>query len=265
MLSIAPREDTPLPAAPYSGKIGDGKSGRPLGLAAISTVLGTMGRDMIKAAIFDLDGTLIDSEFVALKAWERASEQMDLGLTTELIYSFIGITRITCLDMLSEFLGGNYELADEAFELHKVFENELYPEMLELKPGVEEILRGLSERGIKIALATSSRGPIMHQKFDRFGFNHYFDSMTFGDELERGKPEPDIFLFAVERLGFDPAECAVIEDSYNGVRAGHGAGCYTIMVPDIMQPTEEIRELTDVVVESLNDVIPHLEKESLLA
>ncbi len=219
---------------------------------------------MVKAVIFDMDGTLIDTESISIIAWERAAEQRGLDIPEQLFYDFIGITRPAALEMLSAQLG-SMEASEDVFELHKVIEDELYPEMLVLKPGAAELIRSLHERGIKLALATSTRTKQMHDKFDRFDLLQFFDAVVCGDELERSKPNPDIFLLAASRLGVDPAECAVVEDSFNGVRAGSAAGMYTVMVPDLVQPDEEISSLAREIVESLADVETTLERAGQLA
>ena len=137
--------------------------------------------------------------------------------------------------------------------------------MLDLKPGAREIVENLHARGLKLAVATSTGTIQAHEKFDRFGLTPYFDVFTCGDELNRSKPEPDIFLLAASRLGVDPANCVVVEDSFNGVRAGHAAGMHTIMVPDINNPTKEIAKLAEAVVPALSDVEPKLVELGLLA
>ncbi len=219
---------------------------------------------MIKAVIFDMDGTLIDSERIAIIAWNRSAKRFGFEIPLEMLHGFIGKTRAACMGTLIERVGSE-RIANEMFEDHKVIEDELYPTMLDLKPGAREIVESLHARGLKLAVATSTRTIQAHEKFDRFGLTPYFDVLTCGDELNRSKPEPDIFLLAASRLGVDPADCVVVEDSFNGVRAGHAADMHTVMVPDINNPTKEIAELAEAVVPSLSDVEPKLVELGLLA
>lgn len=219
---------------------------------------------MIKAVIFDMDGTLIDSERIAIIAWNRSAKRFGFEIPLEMLHGFIGMTRDACMGTLTEHVGSE-RIANEMFEDHKVIEDELYSTMLDLKPGAREVVENLHARGLKLAVATSTRTIQAHEKFDRFGLTPYFDVFTCGDELNRSKPEPDIFLLAASRLGVDPASCVVVEDSFNGVRAGHAAGMHTIMVPDINNPTKEIAKLAEAVVPALSDVEPKLVELGLLA
>ena len=222
------------------------------------------GECMIKAVIFDMDGTLIDSERIAIIAWNRSAKRFGFEIPLEMLHGFIGMTRDACMGTLIEHVGSE-RIANEMFEDHKVIEDELYSTMLDLKPGAREVVENLHARGLKLAVATSTRTIQAHEKFDRFGLTPYFDVFTCGDELNRSKPEPDIFLLAASRLGVDPVSCVVVEDSFNGVRAGHAAGMHTIMVPDINNPTKEIAKLAEAVVPALSDVEPKLVELGLLA
>lgn len=219
---------------------------------------------MIKAVIFDMDGTLIDSERIAIIAWNRSAKRFGFEIPLEMLHGFIGMTRDACMGTLTEHVGSE-RIANEMFEDHKVIEDELYPTMLDLKPGASGLVENFHARGLKLAVATSTRTIQAHEKFDRFGLTPYFDVFTCGDELNRSKPEPDIFLLTASRLGVDPASCAVVEDSFNGVHAGHAAGMHTIMVPDINNPTKEIAKLAEAVVPALSDVEPKLVELGLLA
>ena len=160
------------------------------------------GECMIKAVIFDMDGTLIDSERIAIIAWNRSAKRFGFEIPLEMLHGFIGMTRDACMGTLTEHVGSE-RIANEMFEDHKVIEDELYSTMLDLKPGAREVVENLHARGLKLAVATSTRTIQAHEKFDRFGLTPYFDVFTCGDELNRSKPEPDIFLLAASRLGVD--------------------------------------------------------------
>ena len=121
-------------------------------------------------------------------------------------------------------------------------------------PGAREALDELHAAGYPLALATSTYRSKAISRLDRFGLRDMFASITTGDEIENGKPAPDIFLLAAERMGVDPARCAVIEDSHNGVRSGHAAGAQVFMVPDMVPPTSEIEGMCAAILENLHEL-----------
>ena len=218
---------------------------------------------MITSVIFDMDGTLLDSEGIGLEAWRIAGERMGLDFPLSLTRSFIGMNKAACMKMITERFGDR-ELCDRVFDLHKDIEEELYPTMLDTKPGAHEVLSALRSRGIRLALATSTHRAKACDKLGGFGLLEYFDALVGGDEVVHSKPNPDIFTEAVSRLGADVKECAVIEDSFNGVRAAHASGMYTVMVPDLIEPTPEISDLADTVVPSLFEVEGALDAAGLV-
>lgn len=112
---------------------------------------------------------------------------------------------------------------------------------LDEKPGVRAILLFLRSHNYKIAVASSSGKDIIKRNLQRSGLEKFFDVVTSGTEVSHGKPEPDVFLLAARRLGLNPQECYVFEDSLNGVKAGMAAGCVTVMVPDMVQPPENFQ------------------------
>jgi HAD superfamily hydrolase (TIGR01509 family) len=125
---------------------------------------------------------------------------------------------------------------------------------LQLKPGAADLLPALKKAGYRLAVASSSPRDMVLTNLGRTGIDSYFDVVVCGDEVSRGKPDPDIFLLAAERLGLLPGDCYVLEDSPNGIRAGHRAGCSVLMVPNMVQPDEEIRELCTGIYGTLSDV-----------
>ena len=123
-----------------------------------------------------------------------------------------------------------------------------------------ELLEYLKANGIGIALATATRTERTLDNLERTGLRPYFDVLITGDMVENGKPHPETFLTAAERLGVLPCECIGVEDSFNGVRAIRAAGMFTIMVPDTVPPTPEIEALLDAKCTTLHEVRPIIEK-----
>ena len=122
---------------------------------------------------------------------------------------------------------------------------------LPLKPGIRELLEYLKENDYKIGLASSTREAVVSQQLIDAGLRPYFDNLTCGDMLKKSKPEPDIYLMACEKLEVLPEEAIAIEDSFNGIRSAYRAGMFPIMVPDLLQPDDEMRELSGKIFEDL--------------
>lgn len=209
---------------------------------------------MISTVIFDMDGTLVDTERVSQAAWKEAFAQLGVDdVEEDFIRSFIGQNAASIIDRFIEVLGSR-ERADRAFKLHyEIFVSKSRTELV-AKPGARETVLLMRERGYRVGLASSTYRDQCLARLARFGMNELFDSITCGNEVSNGKPAPDIFLKAARRLGSAPGECVVVEDSLNGVRAGHAAGMRVLMVPDLVAPTDEVAALCDAVLGSLYEV-----------
>ena len=202
------------------------------------------------AVIFDMDGTLFDTEVIYGRAWIKA------GLTKEQYYQLIGRSRVNIDKILTDW---GYDLEKVRAVRSIAVEKELEEHGVPLKPGARECLVWLKEKGIPAAIATSSAKEVAERYLDMTGLNSYFAEVISGNTMERGKPYPDIFLEAAKLLRRDPSQCVVVEDSFNGVRAGRNAQMITVMVPDLIEPDEEISGLADKVLGSLKELPGYLQ------
>ncbi len=207
---------------------------------------------MPAAVIFDMDGTLLDTERVSQTAWRRAAADLGITIPEETLRAFVGCSLPNARVMINE-LFGDEDLTDRLFAHEADVFFQIRDAELETKPGALACVRSLAESGIPVALATSTSREHALPSLDRFGFREHFCATVFGDEVARSKPEPDIYLEIARRLEVDPRTCVAVEDSFNGVRAGHAAGMRVVMVPDYDQPTPEIRTLCHLVLPSLHD------------
>ena len=209
------------------------------------------------AVIFDMDGVLFDTETIALRCWGEAAKTLRLDGWKELYPQCIGITQPKTRALWVEHWG---EENAEAFgkEILTIYERDYAGRPVPQKAGAAEIIAALHEKGIPIAVASSTPEARVRQHLTEAGFLPSFDAVIGGDRLQRSKPAPDIFLLAAEALGAEPGRCFVIEDSFNGIRAAHAANMRPIMVPDLLAPTEEIAGMAEVVAADLFEAMEYL-------
>ncbi len=178
---------------------------------------------MIKAVIFDMDGTLVDTERLGIKAWKAGAAELGLAIDDALIHQFIGRTLPDVMDILDKHYG-SHETAEAIYVRHKEIRDEMVKTELELKAGAAECLDELLAAGYHVGLATSSRHITAERNLKSFGLFDKFETVTCGEDVVHGKPDPEMYLLACERAGFTPEECAVVEDSRNGCVSGITAG-----------------------------------------
>ncbi len=208
----------------------------------------------VDAVIFDMDGTLFDTERLTFYSWDAAEDEFGIEFPLKARLDIIGRQRNDILRIMGETFGGKADpvtVHDYAAMWTRMYmERYGVPE----KGHPARVLETLRSCGVRTALATSTRRMHAEYNLERAGIAELFDATVCGGEAAHGKPEPDIFLLAAEKLGADPARCFVVEDSANGIRAGHAAGMRVIMVPDLIAPKKEITSLCEVVLPNLDDV-----------
>lgn len=211
--------------------------------------------------IFDMDGVIFDSERAYVNAYKMLAPKYgldDFEQVHRACMDSIGVTREKTRLIFFDYVGHEFDYDTYREEVSEYLLKTDY----ELKPGVYEIFSWLKDHDARIALASSTREASVRRSLDKAKLTSYFDVLVCGDMVSRSKPDPEIFLTAAERIGADPKDCYVIEDSYNGIRAAHAAGTHPIMVPDILQPDEEIRGLAEVVLPSLLEVKDYIENKN---
>jgi HAD superfamily hydrolase (TIGR01509 family) len=212
--------------------------------------------------IFDMDGLMLDTERVARIAWNEAARLHGHEMTDDIFNAMIGRPDRASRVMLQEKFGSGFDFEAAAFDCSKIFEDYIARHGLPLKPGIHEILAALSARKIPLGVATSTRNKVARQRLEQVGLMKYFSQLVGGDEIPRGKPQPDIYLEAVRRLGIDAAVSYALEDSHAGVRSAHAAGLRVIMVPDLLPATPEITALTVLVAPNLPAAQIYLEGQT---
>ena len=213
---------------------------------------------MIQGVIFDMDGLLFDTERVWASLWPVCFEQLGLPLPP---FSFYSDGRGMSGKNAEVNIRRYYPQADttQIIQTIRALSAERFAQGVPVKPGASELLAWLEAQDLPRIVASSSPRRIVELNLRTTGLARYFHSAVCGEDVRRSKPDPEVFLLAAKSLGLDIHSCLVLEDSFNGVRAGHASGAFTIMVPDLAQPTPEIRSLCNRCCQTLFDVKTLLE------
>lgn len=210
-------------------------------------------QNKFKAVLFDMDGVLLDTEKVCKVTWKLAAEEYHLKNIDEAFYKCVGTNRHDTELILKNYLDG--KVSPEVFreKTSELFYDVERNQGLDLKPFVVECLTELKASGFRLSVASSTRGESVRRQLKNAGIIDFFETLTTGDLVEHSKPAPDIYLKAAESLSLKPENCVAVEDSPNGVRAAVAAGIKCVMVPDLIQPDDEMKKIAWKILPSLKD------------
>lgn len=218
---------------------------------------------MVKYVIFDMDGTLIDTEPLYEKAWVDIGEKWGLSGMKEKYPLIVGRSIESICLMMKEWFGEDFEASKFFAERMQCFV-ELIENEVPLKKGCIELLEYLKRQGMPMAIATSTPMYITSSNMEKTGIGKYMDAVVTAEAVKNGKPEPDIFLEAARQIGADPLYTVVCEDSINGIRGAYRAKMKPIMVIDRLAPTEETDMLCLATCKDLLEVKELIQKENKL-
>ena len=209
----------------------------------------------IKAAIFDLDGTLIDTEKIYQKLWPLAVKEMGYdGFTNERYLSQRSLGRPYSVARFKEWFGEDFDYDHARTIRKKLFDEYISQHGIQQKPGVTELMEYLHSKGIVTAIATATDIERATEYLKLTGLYGYFDKIISATMVDEGKPSPKVYQYACSQLGFAPNECIAVEDAPNGIISAYRAGLKGIMVPDLTKPDEEIENMLYRCVDSLADI-----------
>ncbi len=211
-------------------------------------------RNTVRAVIFDLDGTLTDTEKYFQRAWAEAGARLGFELDREKTLALRSLGMPFVDEQLKEWFGDPCRPAEMKALCHSIFNSIAKENGIELKPGAKELLAFLKANGVVIALATAGTTDRANKQLKETGVIGYFDKVICSNMVGLGKPAPDTYLHACSVLGVRPEETVAVEDSPNGVKSAYAAGCRVIMVPDQAEPEEEIRPMLYACVSSLENI-----------
>lgn len=216
-----------------------------------------------KAVIFDMDGVIFDTEKVYLDIWTEVFEKYGYKMTKELYVTVMGTGRKNVIKTFLENFGDDlpiekmYEEKDN--QLFYRIENQGIP----LKEGVKELFSMLKEKDYKIALATSAKRERVEKQIKDKWLKESFDAIVCGDDVEKGKPSPDIFLKAAKEIDVEPENCFVVEDSPAGIKAAFSGGMKGIYVEDLKVADEEILKYCQKNFKNLQEIKKYLSCEQI--
>lgn len=214
---------------------------------------------MVKAVIFDVDGTLLNTERIYMRSWKMAGKAAGFDISQDTLLRTRAINKAEAKKIFQDALGLDFDY-DAIQKARTVISEEIIAASDDLLlPGVREALDALKAKGFPMAVASSTGHEKTTAHLEHAGLLHYFDAVVGGDMVERGKPNPDIFLKAAELLGVSPKDCMVVGDTPADIRAAVSAGMRRVLIPDCVQPDETIRAMSDHVLDSMHQLMGVIE------
>ena len=211
---------------------------------------------MYKAVVFDMDGVLVDTEKIYRLCWKKNG--MSIGIPDDemehVCDRVAGGNKTTNARVFKDIMGEDFQYLPFRQRTMDLFAEYVAEHGVEIKRPVAETLGFLQSRGIRIALATSTGRERAMQRLSHVGILDFFEEMVCGDEIVKGKPNPDIYIRACEKLGISPEEAVAVEDSVNGVISADTAGLYTVMVVDLIKPNDITEQHADQTFYDIKDI-----------
>ena len=209
----------------------------------------------IRGILFDMDGLVLDSEILYTRFWREAAHSLGYPMTVEQSLGMRSLGKKLGQPYLERCFGPGVDYT--AMRSRRIELMEAYVEKhgIAPKPGIQELLDHLEEKGIAAAITSSSPMESIQKHLSSVNLLHRFQKLCSGHQIPNGKPAPDIYLYGAAQLGLEPGECLALEDSPTGILSAYRAGCLPVMIPDLDQPSEETRALLYAKADSLTDIV----------
>lgn len=207
----------------------------------------------LQAVVFDMDGLMFDSERYVQKSWDIAGKILGYGPLGHNIVNTLGTNRTNREIYFKEHYGQDFPFEKFLDTYRNAYWEMSKEKGVPAKEGLHELLEVLKKHHIKMGVATSSSEEHAFGNLKREGIENYFQAVITGNMIEHGKPEPDIYIEACQRLHVKPEQAIALEDAVNGIRAAHRAGMMPVMIPDMIKDTSQVDEILFAVYESLLD------------
>lgn len=214
----------------------------------------------MKGLIFDMDGTMFDTEIISLEAMAHTARNYGISLERSVMLSFLGLPSEEIRRRFLAIYGEDFDYAGYRLEKIRYQDRVIEEKGVPLKTGLLPLLEYAKSKHLPCAVATSTSRHRAENLIAKAGLTNYFAAIVCGEDVSCGKPSPDIFLLAAQKLSLSPADCLGIEDSQNGILSAHQAGMKTALIPDLIPVNEEMRQSADWIFTDLFGVLDLLSK-----
>lgn len=214
----------------------------------------------IEGVVFDMDGLMIDTERIIKYSWDVMGEKMGYSRFGDNIFQTLGLSRVQRNEYFLKKYGDDFPLQEFLDGYHQVYAEYERQYGIPKKTGLLELLEYLKNHGVPMAVATSTHQEHSVPELEKQGILPYFKEIVTGDMVNAGKPDPEIYRTACDRMGVDPSATVALEDSYNGIRSAYRAGMKVIMIPDLLEEDAPIKEFLYGKMESLQKVQEWMER-----
>lgn len=213
---------------------------------------------MIKAIIFDMDGLMIDSERVTFECYQERLKDMNLTMDEEFYKTLLGKPIKGIYQRFYDVYGNDFPIENVIQDVHKLMAERFETEGVPVKKGLVELLHYLKDNNYKTIVATSSNRDRVDKILAQAKITEFFDDSICGDEVTKGKPNPEVFLKSCQKLGVNVDEAIVLEDSEAGIQASYDANIKVICIPDMKYPEKQYEEKTFKILKDLTEVTAYL-------